>query len=60
MFAKNYPNKSKEMREALTLAVFPTSDIDYMWKVLLPINDFLIEEAKKNNFLVEAAKKKMN
>jgi len=60
MFAKNYPNKSKEMREALNLAVFPTSDMDYMWKVLLSINDFLIEEAKKNNFLIEAAKEKMN
>jgi len=59
MFAKNYPNKCKEMREALTLAVFPTSDMDYMWKVLLSINDFLIEEAKKNDFLNEAAKKKM-
>jgi len=47
LFAKNYPNKSKEMREALTLAVFPTSDMDYMWKVIGSINDFLIEEANK-------------
>lgn len=48
-FSKNYPDKSKEMREALKLAIFPTSDMDYMWKVLFPINEFLIEEAKKAN-----------
>lgn len=57
MFSKNYPNKSKEMREVLNLAIFPTSNSDYMLKVLLSINDFLIEEAKKNDFLIEEAKK---
>ncbi len=47
LFSKNYPNKDKEMREALKLAVFPTSDMDDMWKVIYSLHGFLIEEARK-------------
>ncbi len=35
------------MKEALKLAIFPTSDMTYMWKVIDSLYDFLKEEIKK-------------
>ncbi len=49
MFSKHYPEKSKEMMEALKLAVFPTADMNHMWEVIHSLNDFLILEAGKKN-----------
>ncbi len=48
LFSKHYPSKSEAMKEVLQLAVFPTSNVEQIWKVITSINDFLISEKEKN------------
>ncbi len=47
LFSKHYPSKSDEMKEALRLAIFPTTDKDYMMKVIHSLKPLLIREVKK-------------
>lgn len=46
IFSKYYPEKEKEMRQALELAIYPISNTKSIFSVLDNLGEWLIKESK--------------